>query len=93
MAVLTEEQSMLRDAARTWTREKSPVAAFRKMLVTVHDRLAPMLDAGKTTQEAIAANPTADLDPTWAKGLFTGGMFTRLVYDGLAKRRAATAGK
>ena len=31
MAVLTEEQSMLRDAARTWTREKSPVAAFRKM--------------------------------------------------------------
>jgi len=31
MAVLTEEQSMLRDAARTWTREKSPVSAFRKM--------------------------------------------------------------
>ncbi len=31
MAVLTEEQSMLRDAARTWTREKSPVTAFRKM--------------------------------------------------------------
>src|SRR5450432_2243549 len=31
MAVLTEEQSMLRDSARTWTQEKSPVAAFRKM--------------------------------------------------------------
>jgi alkylation response protein AidB-like acyl-CoA dehydrogenase len=31
MAVLTEEQSMLRDAARTWTQEKSPVAAFRKV--------------------------------------------------------------
>ncbi len=31
MAVLTEEQSMLRDAARTWTQEKSPVTAFRKM--------------------------------------------------------------
>ena len=31
MAVLTEEQSMLRDAARTWTREKSPVTAFRKV--------------------------------------------------------------
>ena len=31
MAVLNEEQSMLRDAARTWTREKSPVSAFRKM--------------------------------------------------------------
>jgi alkylation response protein AidB-like acyl-CoA dehydrogenase len=31
MAVLTEEQNMLRDAARTWTQEKSPVSAFRKM--------------------------------------------------------------
>ena len=31
MAVLTEEQSMLRDAARTWVQEKSPVTAFRKM--------------------------------------------------------------
>lgn len=31
MAVLTEEQSMLRDAAKSWTQEKSPVTAFRKM--------------------------------------------------------------
>ena len=65
------------------------LASFRKMLVTVKDRLDPMLDAGKTTQEAIAAKPTADLDPTWGKGFFTGGMFTRVAYDGLAKHRAA----
>jgi alkylation response protein AidB-like acyl-CoA dehydrogenase len=31
MAVLTEEQSMLRDAAREWVREKAPVSAFRKL--------------------------------------------------------------
>ena len=31
MAVLNEEQSMLRDAAKSWTREKSPVSAFRRM--------------------------------------------------------------
>jgi alkylation response protein AidB-like acyl-CoA dehydrogenase len=31
MAVLTEEQTMLRDAARTWTRESSPVSALRKL--------------------------------------------------------------
>jgi cyclase len=67
--------------------------AFRTMLKTVHDRLAPMLDAGKTMQEAIAAKPTADLDETWAKGFFTGGMFTRVVYDGLAKHRAAGASR
>ncbi|MGZ5924484.1 MAG: acyl-CoA dehydrogenase family protein, partial [Rhizomicrobium sp.] len=31
MAVLTEEQSMLRDAAREWTRDNAPVSAFRKL--------------------------------------------------------------
>jgi alkylation response protein AidB-like acyl-CoA dehydrogenase len=31
MAVLTEEQTLLRDSAKTWTQEKSPVSAFRKM--------------------------------------------------------------
>jgi alkylation response protein AidB-like acyl-CoA dehydrogenase len=31
MAVLTEEQTMLRDAAKSWTSEKSPVTAFRAL--------------------------------------------------------------
>lgn len=31
MAVLTDEQTMLRDAAREWTREKAPVTALRKV--------------------------------------------------------------
>jgi glyoxylase-like metal-dependent hydrolase (beta-lactamase superfamily II) len=63
--------------------------AFRKMLVTVHDRLALMRDAGKTISEAMATRPTRDLDPVWAKGFLTGGMFTRIAYEGLAKHRIA----
>ncbi len=31
MAVLNEEQSMIRDGARSWVQEKSPVTAFRKL--------------------------------------------------------------
>ncbi len=31
MAVLTEEQGMLRDAARDWVREKAPVSALRRL--------------------------------------------------------------
>ncbi len=31
MAVLNEEQTMLRDAAKSWTSEKSPVTAFRAL--------------------------------------------------------------
>lgn len=31
MAVLTEEQTLLRDAARAWTLDRSPISAFRKL--------------------------------------------------------------
>ncbi|MHC5538357.1 MBL fold metallo-hydrolase, partial [Singulisphaera rosea] len=61
--------------------------AFRKMLVTLLDRLSPLLDSGKSVDEAVAAKPTKDLDPSWGKGLFTGGLFTRVAYDGLVKHR------
>jgi cyclase len=67
----------------------SDFAAFRTMLITVHDRLSRLLDARKSVPEAIAARPTADLDAVWGKGFFTGGMFTRVAYDGLVKHRAA----
>jgi alkylation response protein AidB-like acyl-CoA dehydrogenase len=54
MAVLTEEQSILRDAARTWTQQKSPVSAFRKVrdsgVVNGYDpaAFAEMADMGWT---------------------------------------------
>ncbi len=69
------------------------LAAARQMLSTIHDRLATLLDAGKTMEQAIAAKPTKDLDPTWGKGLFNGGMFTRVVYDGLKKHREEKSGR
>jgi alkylation response protein AidB-like acyl-CoA dehydrogenase len=37
MAVLTEEQTMLRDAAKDWTSENAPVAALRKLRDTGSD--------------------------------------------------------
>jgi glyoxylase-like metal-dependent hydrolase (beta-lactamase superfamily II) len=62
--------------------------AARAMLVTVHDRLALLLDAGRTTEEAIAAEPTRELDAKFGKGFFTGPMFTRVVYEGLKMHRS-----
>lgn len=69
------------------TREQLTV--FRTMLATVQDRLTRLLDDGKTMADAIVARPTADLDAAWGKGFFTGGMFTRVAYDGLMKHRAS----
>jgi glyoxylase-like metal-dependent hydrolase (beta-lactamase superfamily II) len=63
------------------------LAAYRKMLVALYDRIAPMVDAGKTVEEVILARPTKDFDPTWGKGFFNGHTFTRIAYGGLVKHR------
>jgi cyclase len=61
--------------------------AYRKMLVGVYDKLAPMVDAGKSVEDVIRARPTADYDAAFGKGIFNGPMFTRLAYGGLVKHR------
>lgn len=61
MAVLSEEQTMLRDMAREWTRNESPVGAWRKVRdandaagydITVHGEMAQMGWAGIVIPEA-----------------------------------------
>jgi cyclase len=61
--------------------------AYSAMLVAVHDKIAPLVDAGKSVEDVIRARPTADQDKVWGKGLFNGPQFTRLVYGGLIKHR------
>lgn len=61
MAVLSEEQTMLRDMAREWTRNESPVAAWRKVRdadqpagydASVHGAMAEMGWAGIVIPES-----------------------------------------
>jgi len=59
------------------------LAAFRDMLVTVRDRVAPMVQRGMTEDQVVAAKPTADLDATWGE---TPERFVRSVYQSLKSR-------
>ena len=59
------------------------LAAFRDMLVTVRDRVAPMVQRGMTEDQVVAAKPTADLDATWGD---TPERFVRSVYQSLKAR-------
>ena len=61
---------------------------FRDMLKAVRDRLTPLLDAGKTADDAVAARPTAQFDARWARGPVTAERFVRAAYAALAKERA-----
>ena len=44
--------------------------AFRDMLATLRENVAKLIREGKTVEQAVAANPTKDLDAVWAKGSF-----------------------
>ncbi len=67
---------------------RDDLKASRDMLVEVRARIEPLVKAGKSVDEAVAARPLASLDARWAKGFFKGPQFTRVVYSGLAKHRS-----
>jgi cyclase len=62
---------------------KADVAKFRDMLVTTSDRVSKLKSSGKSVQEAVAAKPLADLEPTWGKGLLNGDVFVQVLYTTL----------
>ena len=61
--------------------------AARAMLAEVRAKVEPLVKAGKTVDQAVAAKPLASLDARWGRGLFKGSHFTRLVYSGLVMHR------
>jgi cyclase len=63
--------------------DKAALERYREMLVTVADRVEKLKASGKTVEEAVAAAPTADLDPVWAKGNLKANTFVALVYESL----------
>ena len=64
---------------------------FRDMLIAVRDAINPLLQAGKTADEVVAAHPTAQLDARWGHGPVSPDQFVRAACAALAKERAAPA--
>jgi len=62
--------------------------ADRKTLLTYLDMLKqsraailPLMQAGKTREEVVAARPLAELGKVWGKDFVTADMFTQIVFD------------
>ena len=68
---------------------RSELRAYRDMLMAVRDRVTDLINDGKSQEEAIAANPTADFDPEWetAGGREWTQRFVGLVYRSLTEGR------
>ncbi|MGE0554378.1 MAG: MBL fold metallo-hydrolase [Gemmatimonadales bacterium] len=58
--------------------------AYRDMLVSARDAIAPLVARGMTEDGVVAAKPTATLDATWGQ---SSERFVRSVYQSLTARR------
>ena len=63
--------------------DKKTLESYVKMLETVHDGIRPLVDAGKTRDEVVAAAPTSALDEVWGQGFIKPADFAGIVYDGM----------
>ncbi len=62
--------------------DRAQLQAYRDMLATVYERLGKLQAKGMDAEAAVAAQPLADLEPRWGKGLFTGDKWVGLIYGG-----------
>ncbi|MDF1552426.1 MAG: MBL fold metallo-hydrolase [Deferrisomatales bacterium] len=63
--------------------DRAQLQAYRDMLATAYARLGNLKAQGLHAAAAVAAQPLADLEPRWGKGLFTGDQWVGLIYGGL----------
>jgi cyclase len=57
---------------------------YRTMLITARDRMAKLVNEGKSEDDVVAAKPFADLDAKWAPTELAAMNFIRVVYHSLA---------
>jgi glyoxylase-like metal-dependent hydrolase (beta-lactamase superfamily II) len=69
------------------TVDRTAVMAQRDMALTVRDRVAKLIAQGMTEDQAVAAKPTADLDPKVQEVAMTNERFVRQVYQELKSGR------
>jgi glyoxylase-like metal-dependent hydrolase (beta-lactamase superfamily II) len=69
------------------TVDRSAVMAHRDMVLTVRDRIAPLVAQGKSEDEVVAAKVTADIDPKIQQVGTTADRFVRQVYQELKAAR------
>ncbi|MEO5922753.1 MAG: MBL fold metallo-hydrolase [Bryobacteraceae bacterium] len=62
------------------TVDRSAVTAHRDMLLVLRDRIAPMVQQGKTLAEVVAAKPTADFEAKVQQPAATGERFIGQLY-------------
>jgi glyoxylase-like metal-dependent hydrolase (beta-lactamase superfamily II) len=69
--------------------DKAALLDYRTMLETARDRMATLVQEGKSEDDVVAAKPFADLDVKWAPSELASKNFIRVVYHSLADKTEA----
>jgi cyclase len=69
--------------------DKAALTEYHKMLITARDRMAKLINEGKSEADVVAAKPFADLDAKWAPTELASTNFIRVVYHSLADKAEA----
>ncbi len=64
---------------------KSELRDYRNMLEKARDRIAKLIDEGKSQEEVVAAKPTSELDEKWGGGFMRPDVWVGIVYDSMKK--------
>lgn len=62
---------------------RADLIAYRQMLVTARDRVAALIKQGKSEQQAVAANPLADIGTRLGASEQQNANFVRVIYNSL----------
>ncbi|MDX1503608.1 MAG: MBL fold metallo-hydrolase, partial [Thermoanaerobaculia bacterium] len=62
---------------------RAELAGYLEMIEIVRARVARLKAAGKSLEEVVAAQPTAEYDPEWGGGYFKPAQFVGFVYETL----------
>ncbi len=63
---------------------REDLSEYHSVLTQVRERIQSMIDAGRSEDEVVMANPTSEWDETWGQGFMDPETFTRLAYQSLA---------
>lgn len=67
---------------------RASLMEYRKVMVSVRDRVSTLIAKKRTLQQVISAKPLADYDDTWGKGFMKPEQFLTIAYASLAKSAA-----
>ncbi|HEY7284436.1 MAG TPA: MBL fold metallo-hydrolase [Vicinamibacterales bacterium] len=64
---------------------KDDLKATYTMLATIHERIEPMIKAGKSVEEAVAAHPSREFDDKYGQGVRKPDAFVQVAYTSIVR--------